>query len=674
MADRAPSAPRCAAFVGPYLSGKTTLLERILAETGAIGRRDATTGNTVGDASPEARQRQMTTELCVASTAYLGDPWSFIDCPGSVELSQDMYGAALVADTVVIVCEPDPAKAIAISPILKFLDDRKIPHAVFVNKMDTAEASVRTMLDALQAVSDRPLVLREIPIRKGAGVVGHVDLVSERAFQWEEGKPSKLIELPADVKEREGSARTEMLEALADFDDSLLEKLLEDTVPPPADIYANLGKNLRADNIVPVFFGSALHDNGVRRLLKALRHEAPGPADTAQRLDMKADADDTQALVFKTLHASATGKLSLARIWSGKIDDGMTLSGHRVSGLFKMLGTKQEKIANAGPGCVVGLGRMEQVHAGHVLSAKGTPSKVDWPAPLKPLFALAVRAERQSDEVKVSGALTRLAEEDPSFTFDHSHDTGELVIMGQGDVHLQIMMERMKNRYGLALASTMPQVAYKETIRKSAAQHARHKKQSGGHGQFADIHIDVKPLPRGSGFNFGNTVVGGAVPKNYIPAVEDGVRDYLRRGPLGFPVVDVGVTLTDGQYHDVDSSEMAFKTAAGLGMREAMPKCSPVLLEPICSVTISLPSEFTSKVQRLISSRRGHIQGFDSKPGWKGWDEVKVEMPQAGLRDLINELRSVTLGVGTFEWTFDHLQEFTGKPADEVVAQRAQAA
>ena len=675
MPDKVPCAPRCAAFVGPYLSGKTTLLESILAATGAINRKGSVNaGNSVGDASPESRARKITTELCVASTEYLGERWSFIDCPGSVELTQDAYDAMSIADTVVIVCEPDPGKALSLSPFLKFLDDRRIPHMIFVNRMDIADSSVKAMLDALQDVSDRPLVLREIPIRKDgtAAVSGHVDLVSERAFEWDEGKPSRLIELPGSVKDRERVARAELLEALADFDDSLLEKLLEDTVPPSAEIYANLAKNLHADNIVPVFFGSALHDNGVRRLLKALRHEAPEPLETARRLGLAPDGD-VLAQVFKTVYAQ-TGKLSLARLWAGPIEDGMTLGGQRVSGLFRMLGAKQEKIAKADTGSVVGLGRMEGVETGTVLSAKGDPVEVDWPAPLAPLFALAVRAEKSSDEVKLSGALARLAEEDRAFSYGHDPDTGELVIRGQGDVHLNIVLDRLRNRSNLAISATPPLVAYKETIRRPVTQHARHKKQSGGHGQFADVHVDIKPLPRGSGFAFASAIAGGVVPRQYVPAVEDGVKGYLKCGPLGFPVVDVAVTLTDGQYHDVDSSEMAFKTAAAMAMREGMPKGEPVLLEPIYSVAVSVPNAFTPKIQRLVSGRRGQLQGFDAKPGWKGWDVVKAEMPQAGLRDLINELRSVTLGVGTFESAFDHLREFTGKPADDVIAQRLEAA
>ena len=364
----------------------------------------------------------------------------------------------MVADTVIIVCEPDPGKALTVSPLLRFLDDRGIPHMVFVNKMDGGQGSVKEMLDALQAVSERPLVLREIPIRNGDAVAGHVDLVRERAFAWEPGKPSKLIELPADVAPREQEARTELLEALADFDDGLLESLLEDTIPPSNEIYANLTKNLRSAKIVPVFFGSASNDNGVRRLLKALRHETPEPALTAERLGIGAGSG-TVVQVFKSLNTSQTGKLSLARVWSGAVEDGVSLSDNRVSGLFKMLGSKQEKVAVASVGAVVGLGRLDDVPCGAVLAASGKAPAVEWPQPLSPLYARAIHAEKQSDEVKLTGALARLAEEDPSFSFDHNPDTNELVIRGQGDVHLQIVLSRLRNLYNLVVLASLPQVA-----------------------------------------------------------------------------------------------------------------------------------------------------------------------------------------------------------------------
>ena len=670
MTDKQSSAPRCAALVGPYLSGKTTLLESILFICGAIGRRGSVgEGNTVGDASPEARAREMSTELNVANAEYLGETWTFLDCPGSIELSQDAYNAVMVADAAVVVCEPSADKALTIAPFLKFLDDCKIPTMLFLNKMDHPESSAQATVEAIKAYTERPLVLRQVPIREGDAVTGFVELAGERAFKWQGNQPSERIDMPDSVKDRVEEARQGMLESLADFDDVLLEKLLEDETPSIEEVYGYTTKVFREGGAIPVLFGASVNGNGVRRLLKALRHETPGPAEAAQRLGFEASGGDAVAQVFKTTQAGQTGKLSMVRVASGEIADGMTLNGTRVGGLFRMLGKKQEKIAKAGPGEVAGLARMEGVKTGDTLSPSGGV-KTEWPAPLKPFYSMSVDAEKQADEVKLPGALAKLADEDPSFSFEAVQDTGELLIWGQGDQHLQIAVDRLRNRYSLEVTTRRPRVPYKETITKAVSQHARHKKQSGGHGQFGDVHVDIKPLPRGSGFSFDDSISGGVVPKQYIPSVATGVKDYMARGPLGFPVVDIVVTLTDGQFHAVDSSDMAFKAAAQLAMREGMPKCGPVLLEPIFRVRITLPNEFTSKVQRVISGRRGQILGFDAKPGWTGWDEVSAQMPQSEMHDLINELRSITLGVGTFEREFDHLQEITGRLADDIVAQR----
>lgn len=672
MTTKPFSAPRCAAFVGPYLCGKTSLLESVLTLTGAVSRRGSVRdGNTVGDGSAEARGRQMSTELNVATTEYLGETWTFLDCPGFVELAQDAYNALMVVDAAVVVCEPEPQKILTLAPLLKFLDASAIPHLVFVNKMDLPGASVRATMEALQGLSSRPLVLREIPIRDDEAVSGFVDLVSERAFRWAEGTRSELIQLPETIATREQEARTGMLEAIADFDDGLLEKLLEDVAPDPDEIYAGLAKDLQQDLIVPVFFGSADGMHGVTRLLKALRHEAPEPSATAERLGIS--ADEPCARVFKTLHAAHTGKLSFVRVFGGEIADGATLNSERVSGVNRVLGQKLEKLQKAGPGEVVALGRLEAAHTGAVLSASGKAAADPWAEPLRPLFALAVHARERADEVKLTAALSRLVDEDPSLSYGHDPDSGEFLLWGQGEMQLAIALDRLRNRFNVTVVSQRPQVPYKETIRAQTSQHARHKKQSGGHGEFGDVHIDIKPLPRGGGFAFDDTITGGVVPKQYIPAVEAGIREYLARGPLGFPVVDIAVTLTDGQYHTVDSSDMAFHKAAQLGMREGMPKCSPVLLEPIFQVKISVPADFTSRIQRLASGRRGQILGYEAKTDWPGWDEVSVLLPQAEMHGLIVELRSATLGVGTFEWQFDHLQELSGKLADEVVAQRATA-
>jgi elongation factor G len=671
VTQKVPSGPRCAALVGPYLSGKTSVLESLLATAGVIGRKGSIRdGNTVGDSSPEARARQMTTELSVASFDYLGEPWTVIDCPGSVELAQEAYDALMVADVAIVVCEAGVEKALTLAPLMKFINDRDIPHLIFLNKMDTQAGDIRATIETLQGLSDKPLILREIPIQEGDAVTGLVDLVSQRAYNWVESGHSTEIPVPDAVKGWLEEARTTLLESLSDFDDKLLEALLEENVPPPEDIFENATHALQDGHVVPVLFGAAEHDNGITRLLKILRHEAPGIEKTAARLGLEA-AGEAAALVFKTLHASHTGKLSMARVLRGEIAEGVILNGERPSGIIRLIGQKQEKLPKATAGDLVAFSRMDSVGTGAMLSPSGALTFEDWPNPLPALYALAVRAEHRADEVKLPGALTKIVDEDPSLSFAANPDTGELILSGMGDQHLQIALDRLKNRFGLTAHSKRPQVPYKETIKKPVSQHARHKKQSGGHGQFGDVHLDIKPLPRGSGFVFTDSITGGVVPKQYIPSVEIGVRDYLSRGPLGFQVVDLQVTLTDGQFHAVDSSDMAFRAAAALGMREGMPKCQPVLLEPVLKVVISVPTDFTSKVQRLVSSRRGQLLGFDAKPGWKGWDEVVAQIPQAETADLINELRSLTLGVGFYTSEFDHLQEISGKIADDVVAARA---
>jgi elongation factor G len=671
MAEKAKSAPRCVALVGPYLSGKTTLLEQLLFSAGAVTRRGSVReGNTIGDHSAEARARQMSTELTAATADYLGESWTILDCPGSIELANEAQCALMASDVAVVVAEPAIEKAVMLAPLFKFLDDHAIPHMLFVNKMDTSSARVREVVEALQAVSQRPLVLRQVPIREGEEITGYVDLVSERAYAYKEGEASAIVQIPADVMEREKAARTELLESLADFDDKLLEQLLEDVVPSPAEIYGQLKTDLHKDLIVPVFLGAADQGAGVRRLWKALRHEGPEPTETAQRLGIPKDGP-ALASVLKTYHLPHTGKLSIARIWRGQLQDGMTLNGARVGGLFRVMGHDLQKKPNAGVGEVVGLGRLEAARTGEFLSPSPVTVESPWPKPPAPLFALAVTAQNRQDEVKLTAALAKLVDEDPSLSVEHSADTNEILLWGQGEIHLQIALDRLRNKYNLPIASKRPQVPYKETIRRAVQQHARHKRQSGGHGQFGDVHVEIRPLARGEGFQFEDAVVGGAIPRNFIPSVEEGVIDYMKRGPLGFPVVDILVKLYDGQYHSVDSSDMAFKTAARLAMTEGMPKCDPVLLEPIFLVQIAVPNDFTSRVHGLISGRRGQILGYDAKPGWTGWDEVSAHIPQSELHDLIIELRSLTYGVGTFSMRFDHLQELIGREASKVIEQRA---
>ncbi|MGE0743781.1 MAG: elongation factor G [Rhodospirillales bacterium] len=661
--------PRCAAIVGPYLSGKTTLLESILSITGATTRKGSVKdGNTVGDSAAEARARQMSIEPNVATTEYLGDKWTFIDCPGSIELMQETINALMVVDCAVVVYEPSTERAMTLAPLLKLLDDLDIPHFLFINKMDVSALAVRDVLETLQTYSKRPMVLRQVPFREGDRITGYVDLVSERAYRYKPDQPSDLITIPDAIAGEEQAARQQLLESLADFDDALLEKLLEEAVPPPAEIYDQLAKDLREDLIVPVMLGAAEHDHGVRRLLKALRHEVPPVSVTAGKHGLAGDGEAVLQ-VFKTLHAAHSGKLSIARVWRGTVADGAMMGDKRIGALLAMMGGQTKKLATATAGDVVALGRMDDVKTGAVLtpSGKAPDGLRPWPAVLVPVYGLAIVPENRADEVKLTGALQRLCEEDPSLSYTQNAETRELLLQGQGEIHLQIAGDKLRARYNVSTKSMRPRVPYKETIRKQASQHGRFKRQTGGHGMFGDVHIDIAPVPRGSGFQFAEKVVGGSVPRQFIPAVETGVREFLDAGPLGFPVVDVAVTLTDGQYHTVDSNEMAFKLAARVAMSEGMPKCEPVLLEPVLKIDVEVPNDFTNKVHSLVSQRRGQILGYTPKEGWEGWDTISAHMPQSEIHDLIVELRSLTQGVGTFHAAFDHLQELTGRLAEQVI-------
>ncbi|NWJ42318.1 MAG: elongation factor G [Geothrix sp.] len=672
MSGNSQSTPRVAAIVGPYLSGKTSLMESLLFVAGALPRKGSVKeGNTVGDASMEAKARQMSVEASLATCEYQGEAWTLIDCPGSVEFRQEAVHALMAADIAVVVCDPDPARALMAAPALKFLDDHRIPHVLFINKMEApgSAGKLKDVLNALQVVSERPLVLVEIPIREGDQITGYVDLISEHAYKYEAGKDADLVQLPDSVVPEEQEARQALLEKLADFDDHLMEELLSDLVPPEEEVSEDLAKDVREDLLVPVYFGSADKDTGVRRLLQALCDEAPRVEATAARLGIP-EGKDTLVQVFKTVHAQHVGKLSISRVWRGEVADGSSLAGNRVSGINKLFGAQQIKQQKATVGEVVALGRMDEVHTSEGLTPN---AKVElaWPEPLQPMLALSLHTTKSGDDVKLSLALQRLCEEDASLKVEQNAETQERILWGQGEVHLKCALDRLKSRFGLDVLHHPPMVPYRETFTKAAKVHGRHKHQTGGHGQFGDVWLEIKPRQRGEGFEFEEKIVGGVVPKNFFGAVEHGVVDWMKRGPLGFPVVDIYVALVDGSYHTVDSSDMAFKTAARIGMNEAAPVCNPVLLEPISEVHISVPSEFTPKAQRLVTGRRGgQVLGFDAKPGWKGWDIVSAYIPQAEMSDVVVELRSLTMGVGSFTWAFHHLQELVGRDADKVVEAR----
>jgi elongation factor G len=639
--------PRSVALVGPYSSGKSTLFEALLDAAAAPVKRPA-----------DPRNRPMTTEIRLGHCSYLGDPWSVLDCPGSIEFAHQTCSALAMVDVAVVVCEPTPSKAAMVAPLLKTLKEEGVPHIVFINKIDTLDGSIADTLAALQAYAASPLVLRQMPIFDGPTVTGYVDLMSERAYRYRKGQASELMQIPPAMLADEQDALGRLVETLADNDDALLEKVLEDIKPTPDELYRDMRKDLLAGSVIEVLVGAAENANGVRRLWKALRHDTPDPSETAERREI-VPGGAPRAQVFKTAYAGHTGKLSYARIWSGTISDGAQLGGTRLGGIYRFVGGDLTKVPEARQGDVVAFGRLDGVPTGATLSPGGQPEPLPFPKTTPPVYAMAIATTDRKDDVKLSGALQKLAEEDPSLFITQE---GETVLHGQGEMHLQTTVDHLARDYGLKLSTHKPSVAYKETIRKAVHEHGRLKRQTGGHGQFADVKIDVAPRARGEGFQFVDKIVGGAVPRNFIPAVGDAAEEATRKGPFGYPVVDVSVTLVDGGFHSVDSSDMAFKTATQIAMKEALTKADPVLLEPVDHVTISVPNDYTARAQRLLTGRRGQILGFAERPGWPGWDNVDGLVPEAELHDLIIELRSQTMGLGTFQKRFDHLAETRAVP------------
>jgi elongation factor G len=671
--------PKCIAIVGPFASGKTTLLEAILARTGAIPRQNpVSSGNTTGDASPEAKAHQMSVETSVATVTFMGEQITFVDCPGSIEFATEMDAVLPACDAAVVVAEADEKKIPALQLILRRLESAGIPRFLFLNKTDKATAGVRDTLKLLQPASRTPLLLRQIPLRKDGVVVGAIDLALERAHVWREHAESEIVPIPDDEKAREVEARFSMLERLADHDDLMMEQLLEEIEVPKDEIFDDLAADLRDGAVTPVLIGTAEKGNGVLRLLKTIRHDAPDIEVTRRRLG--APSTGNLAQVMKTVHTPHGGKLSIVRVLTGKIAEAAELTASsggtgKVSGIYRMLGAQQAKVPAATAGETVALGKLDDVLTGDTLSAdKAAPPQLVVLDRAEPVFSVALRPRERKDDVKLSAALQKLVQEDPSLGVAQDQESGETVLSGHGEMHLRVTVERLEGKYQIPVESYVPSVPYRETIRKSVSQRGRHKKQSGGHGQFGDVVIDIRPLPRGEGFVFTDTITGGVVPRQYFSSVENGVREYLKAGPLGFPVVDVAVNLADGSYHAVDSSDMAFQQAARIGMKEGMAQCAPVLLEPIYKVEIYTPSDATARATAIVPQRRGQILGFDARPDWDGWDVVEALMPQAEIGNLIVELRSATAGVATYRARFDHMAELTGRIADEVMSKHGKQA
>ena len=661
---------RSIALIGPAGAGKTSLAEAIMHISGAVSRQGSVeAGTSVGDASPEGRERGSSTELNLMQFEWMGDHFSIVDIPGSPSFADDAAIALNAVDLAIVVIDPDPARAPLAEPTLRKLERADVPHALFVNKIEQARGSIQDLLTALAPMSAAALVARQIPIRSGDRVDGFVDLALERAYHYETGKQSQQIALAEELKADESQARFHMLEQLADHDDVLLEQLLSDEQPSLQTIFADLAQETASGLIVPVLFGSAANGFGIRRLLKMLRHDTPAPAKTADRLGISGAA----AQVLKISHAATVGRLAIARLFGGSLQDGADLQDNggqslRAGGIFSLQGLATTKIATAEPGAIVGIAKIDTVKAGDLIGIAAKPGGNGLLAH-RPATncAVAIAAKDHKDEVRLSTALNRLAEEDHALHWSQDEASRETLLHGVSDEHLNVALARLKRRYGVAVSVQPPTIAYRESIRKTVTQRGRHKKQSGGHGQFGDVVLEVRPLERGEGLRFEERITGGAIPKQWIPAVEKGVHDAQAKGPLGFPVVDVAATLVDGSFHSVDSSELAFRTAGRIAMSDALAAASPYLLEPVAHVTIMTPGTASSRITSAVASRRGQMLRMTSREGWSAWDVIEVLLPEAGLQGLEAEIRSMSQGMAHFEAHFDHLAEVAPKLASSIV-------
>jgi elongation factor G len=642
---------RCFTVLGPSHTGKTTLAEKLGALDGA------------------ARASSTPQGLGAVEFDFLGDSWCALDAPGSIEALAQTQAALMASDACILCVSPNPDEAVLAAPYLRVVEASGTPCIVFINRIDEPKGRVRDIIAALQDYSNHPLVMRQVPIREGDQIVGAVDLISERAWRYREGQTSTLVKIPEELVEREHEARAELLEHLSEFDDWLLEELIEDHEPANDAVYSISARVLADNKVMPVMVGAASHNNGVMRLMKALRHEAPPAEALRARLAEQTgcDADAIAAVAFSAYHRQSVGKTVLARALSGGLKQGAQLGGHGLGALQEAGSGKAAGNGDIAEGQVFAAVKSDHLAAPSILTADAAKDAPGWTEAPSPMMQRVLAPVNERDETKLSGTLAKIAETDHGLAVVQEEGTGAQMVCVQGPVHMRELIRTLSEVFRIAVEERPPSPVYRETITRPAEVHYRHRKQTGGAGQFADVKLTVRPAARGAGFAFDETVKGGAVPRNFIPAVEAGAREALEKGPLGFQVIDAGVTLTDGQHHSVDSSEFAFRAAGRMGVSQALGDAAPVLMQPVCRIAFHIPSVFSGSLVPIVSSFKGQVLGFDRDENAKGWDVFRALIPGHSLDELAHALRSATQGIGWFSSEFDHFEELYGKEADTIV-------
>ncbi len=671
---------RVVAFIGHNGSGKTTLSEAILFSNKAIDRMGSVEqGNTAMDFDPVEVDRKSSVNASVFAFKRGDYTFTLIDTPGFSDFIGEVISTTLVAENVCSVLDASSGVEVQTEKTWRIAQNYKRPMLAFVNAMDKEHADFAKALEQLKELSGKSVIALTIPIGNGDSFKGVVNVVKQKAYIYENGNV-KVGEVPDDIKEEFENYRTNLVESVVEMDDELMEKYFADEPVSVEELEGALTKGYSQGEIIPVFAGSAVKGIGISEFLDSLEEFGASPLDVTNFIGGKEIKPDLEApftaLIFKVVVDPFIGKLTYAKVLSGKLAAGDTIhngaskSTERINHLYLPNAKGQSEVKEISVGDIASIPKLKESKIGEFLCEPSNVITVEKVFDLpEPMISKSVKAKNKGEIDKVTSGLSRLAEADPTFHMDFNPETAEIVVSGLGSIHIDVVIEKLKKNFNVEVELGKPKIAYRETITKKSQAEYKHKKQSGGHGQYGHVKIYLEPLPRGKGFEFEDKIFGGAIPKNYIPSVEKGLREAMKSGVLaGYPVDDIKITLYDGSYHEVDSSDIAFQIAAIQAFKLGMQSGNPTLLEPIMSVEIYVPDDNTGDVMGDVNSRRGRIQGME--PQGKGYQLVRAEVPLAEMLEFSSQLNSLTSGKGYFTMKFSHYDEVPRNLQEKIIQER----
>ena len=689
MADLEVDKIRNIALVAHGGAGKTTLVEAMLFSSALIDRfGNVEDGTTTTDYEPEEIARKMTITSSLAFCDWNGYKINLIDTPGFINFIEDTRGCLRVVDGAIIIVSAISGVKAETVKIWKYADEFGVPRIVFINKMDKDNANFSRVIGELERSFEKETIPLQIPIGSGNSFTGIVDLLKMKAYRFNNGRAEESG-MPSDILPEVEEYRKRLVEKIAESDDTLLEKYLDEGGLSEDEIIDGIRKGSLTRRFIPVTCGSAIKNIAIPQLLDTVLFCLPSPVEMARLLPIKgrnpkdgkeivripSKTEPLSAYVFKTIADPYAGKLSIFRVYSGtlradsNIFNTTTGARERTGQVFYLMGKRQIPAQSIGPGGIGVVAKLKETYTGDTLCDEANPIVFEKVRFSDPIISYAIAPKSKGDEEKVSAGLHRILEEDPTLRFQRDDETKEMLLSGMGQIHLEVTLERLKRKFGVEVLMKTPKVPYKETIKVSARTQGKYKRQSGGRGQYGDCRIEIEPLPRGGGFEFIDKIVGGVIPRQYIPAVEKGIVEAMQEGVIaGYPIVDLRVTLYDGSYHSVDSSEMAFKIAGSMALKKAMLDAKPVLLEPIMKVEVTAPDDTLGGVIGDLNSKRGRVQGVEPQVG--GDQKIISLVPMAEMLTYANQLHSLTSGRGLYSIEFSYYEEVPGHLSQKIIAER----